>query len=271
VKFGAHAFAQYGYLAGNDTERASDVMTMFSDPTVKFIVANRGGYGTTRILDMLDYDVIKANPKPIMGYSDMTGLINAIHTKTGMVTFHGPMGIDDWTDGQSIWNLKYVRDVILNAKQPVYENLPQYASSPYTITSGKARGRLIGGNLSLFSAMIGSNYLPSNITNGTILFLEDVNEDPYQMDRMLTSLHLGGLLNNISGFVFGICTGCAPPDPGFTLQQVLEARFQPLGVPAFAGAMFGHDLTAQFTLPVGVEVEIDADQGTITLLEPAVE
>jgi len=271
VKFGKHCFEEYGYLAGNDTDRASDIMEMFSDPSVSFIVANRGGWGCNRIIDMLDYSVIKANPKPIMGYSDLTGLMNAISTKTGMVTFHGPMGLDTWWGGDHKWNGEYVKDVIMSAKAVHYSNLPLYGTR--TITPGKARGKLIGGNLSVFAAMIGSEYLLKQHTQGAILFLEDVDEAPYRIDRMLTQLHLAGFLHDIAGFVFGICSNCVPSNKNesLSLDQVLDQKVKHLGVPAFSGAMFGHDIEAQFTLPVGIEVSIDATAGTITMLESAVQ
>jgi len=268
VIFGANAFDEWGYLAGNDTQRASDLMTMFQDPTVTMIVANRGGYGCSRIIDKLDYDIIAENPKVFMGYSDLTACLNAITTKTGLITFHGPMGIDTWFGGNSSLNGEYVQNVTMFGQEMNYTNLPMYQT--VTINPGKARGTLIGGNLSVFTAIIGSQYLFLNHTVGAILFLEDVNEAVYQIDRMLTQLHLGGYFDNLAGFVFGRCTDCTAGNESLTLLQVLQQKIQPLGIPAFEGAMFGHDLYAQFTLPIGLMAEIDADAGTISLLEPAV-
>eukprot|EP01006_Ploeotia_vitrea_P037952 TRINITY_DN66190_c8_g1_i1.p1 TRINITY_DN66190_c8_g1~~TRINITY_DN66190_c8_g1_i1.p1 ORF type:complete len:573 (+),score=280.19 TRINITY_DN66190_c8_g1_i1:169-1887(+) len=264
-KFGENAFATDGYLAGTDEQRASDVMAMFRDPSVKMIVCNRGGWGSDRILDLLDFDVIAANPKPLMGYSDITTLLNAIHTRTGMVTFHGPMGLDQW-NGIS---RHYIEQVLFQASpNTVFSNVPGMSFT--TITPGKARGRLIGGNLSVFQSMIGSAYLPSAAEfAGRILFLEEVGEDPYRIDRMLTTLHLAKVLDHIAGFVFGRCTGCGEPTWQPNAQQVVTERVKSLGVPAFYGSMFGHDLEQQFTLPVGARVEIDADAGTITMLASA--
>jgi muramoyltetrapeptide carboxypeptidase LdcA involved in peptidoglycan recycling len=282
VEFGAHAFEEFGYLAGSDQDRAADVMTMFTDPSISAIIANRGGWGCNRMIDLvsfstpltscssldpfsfllfhlssflcpvssllkssetlfhssssssflpsssilssqLNYTTIAANPKVIMGYSDLTGLLNAITTQTGMVTFHGAMGIDDWT-GLNGTTYTYWNQVIA-APSPslLYSNPPTYSNATWTITSGKTQGRLVGGNLSVFTAMIGSIYFPSNF-KGTILFLEDVGEPPYHIDRMLTTLHLAGVLSQISGFVFGICTDCEAPPPtnqSLSLTQVL--------------------------------------------------
>jgi len=273
VKFSKNAFKEYGYLAGTDKERASDIMDMFRDPSVSFIIANRGGWGCNRIIDTIDYDVIKQNPKPIMGYSDLTGLLNAIYTKTGLVTFHGPMGLDTWWGGDASFNGQYVKQSIMTGQALFYQNLPAYRDQLYTITPGTARGRLIGGNLSVFVAMIGSEYLLKQNLQNAILFLEDVGEAPYRIDRMLTQLHLAGFFDEIAGFVFGICSGCTADNKNQSLSipQILDEKIRPLGVPAYAGAMFGHELDAQFTLPIGIEVAIDASAGTITMLESAVQ
>lgn len=269
VKFGAHAFSEYGYLAGTDQERAEDVMAMFRDPSIKMIIANRGGWGCNRIIDMLNYTEIAQNPKPVLGYSDLTGLINAIATKTGMVTFHGPMGIDNW-EGAHHLNSFFMKSVVMDAKQQLFVNGDGVKTR--TITPGKARGKLIGGNASVFAAMIGSAYLPASRLDNAILFLEDVDEAPYTIDRMMTQMHLADFFPRITGFVFGRCTNCSPgqKNESLSLEQVLDEKIKPLGVPAFSGAMIGHDLLSQYTLPIGIQVEIDATAGSIQMLESAV-
>jgi len=272
VLFGAHAFEEFGYLAGPDVDRAADVMSMFTNTSISAIVANRGGWGCNRIIDMLNYTEIAANPKIIMGYSDLTGLLNAISTQTGMVTFHGAMGLDDWSLLNGLTYTYWQQLLSTPSSTTIYSNPSEYSNTTWTITGGKAQGRLVGGNLSVFTAMIGSIYFPSNF-EGTILFLEDVDEQPYEIDRMMTTLHLAGVYSQISGFVFGMCTDCQPSPPvnqSLTLEQVLIEKIQSYNIPAFAGAMFGHDLDAQFILPIGVMAEIDADEFTITLLENAV-
>jgi len=264
VKFGQYAFVEDGYLAGTDLQRASDVMSMFLDDQVQGIIANRGGWGCNRLINLLDYDAITQNPKILMGYSDLTGLLNAVHEKTGLVTFHGPMGIDRWVD---TLNIAGVQQVLLEGK-----SITMTTANYTTLVAGKASGRLIGGNLSVFSAIVGSPYFPS-ISEGSILFIEEVEEAPYRIDRMLTQLSIAGVLDKVSGIVFGSFTKCDPPPPenqGFTLLQVLRQKVGQLACPSFYGARFGH-IDEQYTLPIGTMITMDADAGTITMLEPAVE
>jgi len=241
---------------------------MFTDPNIDIIIANRGGYGCTRIIGLLNYTLIRENPKIIMGYSDLTALITAIHIQTGLVTFYGPMGVDSWIGN---YNAFYFSQVVMNASLPTYKIQDNYNWT--TITSGTAKGRLIGGNLSVFVSFMDSIYFP-NITyfmNGSILFLEDVEEYPYQIDRMLRQIQLAGIFNVINGFVWGRCTDCDTPPQSFSVQQLMVQYIAPLNIPAFQGAMFGHDITdGQYTMPIGTMAEIDADEGTITLLESCV-
>jgi len=255
----------YGYLAGSDLHRASDVNSAFSNDNAQWVLANRGGFGCARMLDYVDYNLIKNHPKVIMGYSDLTALINAIHHKTGLVTFYGPMGIDTWIS----LNGQYVRDVAFKGQLVEYKN-PSYQKTT-TLRSGKARGKLIGGNLSVFVSLIGSGYLPTSWDN-TILFLEDVGEQPYTIDRMFQTLYLSGILRNVSGVIWGTCNDCPAPNPdhSLTMEQVLEFHLkQQLTVPSYSGALIGH-LKEQFTIPIGVMAEMDADKGTFRLLEKAV-
>jgi len=265
ARFAYHSFSEWGYLAGHDDHRAQDVMTMFLNPDISLIIANRGGFGCGRILQLLNYSAIAQNPKPLIGYSDLTALLTAITVRTGMVTFHGPMGINEW-NGTGAGNTIYFQDVILNQQLTVFKILDGH--SVKTINSGKASGKLWGGNLSVFVSLIGSIFFPSNFT-GAILFLEDTTIYPYQFDRCLTQLALAGVLQQISGFVFGRCTLCndtVPANQTFSIHSVVHQHVAPLGIPAFDGAKIGH-IDAQYTLPIGGMVEIDADLGTITMLE----
>ena len=269
---GSHLLDRRGYFAGNDEGRARDINAMFADPEVKAVHPVRGGWGSARLLRMLDFDVIARNPKVLVGYSDITALLLAVHARTGLVTFHGPNGASTWNP----FNVDYFKRVLMDGSAVTFENdkdkgdnLAQVENRVQTITPGVARGRLLGGNLTVLTTIIGSGLLPE--WDDCILVVEDVNEAPYRVDRMFTQLKLAGILDKAKGVVWGTCSECEPGE-GFgslTLTDVLNDHVKPLGVPAWQGAMIGH-VPRQFTLPVGLEVEIDAVAGTIRMLEPAV-
>jgi muramoyltetrapeptide carboxypeptidase len=271
-KLGSHVFARRGYFAGDDKQRASDLNAMFADPSVAAIHCIRGGWGAARLLPHLDWDTIAKHPKILAGYSDITALLLSLHAKTGLVTFHGPNGGSVW----NTFNVDWMKRVLWQGEAATFANLKEtdetlvpVKNRTRTITPGKARGKLLGGNLTVFTTILGSPYVPD--ADGAILFLEDVQEAPYRIDRMFTQLKLTGILDKVKGVVWGTCSKCDPGD-GFaslTIPDVLDDHVKPLGVPAFYGAMIGH-VEKQFTLPVGLDVELDADAGTITMLEPAV-
>ncbi len=199
-----------------------------------------------------------------MGYSDITSLLLAINARSRVITFHGPVATSTWNQ----FTADYVQRILFNGETVTLENPHTSEGRLETIAPGKARGKLVGGNLSVLSAMVGSPYLPS--WHKSILFIEDIGEDVYRIDRMLTQLKNAGILNQIAGFVFGQCTNCSPGDePTFTLMQVLQNHILPLGIPAWYGAMIGH-IQDKFTVPLGVQVEIDADAGRLQMLESAV-
>jgi len=263
VKWGQHAWDVWGYFAGTDADRAADINAMFADPEVKAIVACRGGWGDARIISLLDYESIRVHPKALVGFSDLTATLNALFTKTGLIAFHGPMGIDDFTDSNANYFTKVLGGQIVD-----FVTNPKNIS---TIRGGKARGRLLGGNLSVFVAVIGSEFLltPKQFDEPIILFLEDVGEYSYSLDRMLTHLKLAGYLDSVAGVVWGTCSSCKPQYPNdFSVNEILHQHFGALSVPVFTGAMFGH-IDQMFTLPIGVKVEIDANAGTISMLESA--
>ena len=274
VRIGKHVLARHGYLAGRDEDRAADINAFFADSDVRAVLPIRGGWGSSRVLPHLDYELIRRNPKVVVGFSDITALHMAIQAKTGLVTFHGPNGMGRWDE----WSLDTFKRVLFAGEAVTMENpaklsdrnaLAQTEHRVQTITPGTARGRLLGGNLTVLTAIIGSPYLPS--FDGAILFLEDVGEDLYRVDRMFTQLKLAGILDRIRGFVFGTCAECEPGE-GFaslTLEEIFADHIKPLGVPAWFGAMIGHQ-TPQWTVPVGIDAEIDAAKGTIRMLAPAV-
>jgi muramoyltetrapeptide carboxypeptidase len=264
VKPGRYVLERYGYLAGKDSDRAFDINTMFADTSVKAIIAMRGGWGCNRILPLLNYSHIRQHPKILIGYSDITSLLLAIDARSRIVTFHGPVATSTWNE----FTVSYLKRILFGGEAVTMQNLHTGGTQVDTITPGKATGKLVGGNLSVLCAMLGSPYLPA--WNRRILFVEDIGEDVYRIDRMLTQLKNAGVLNQISGFIFGQCTNCKPGDePTFSVMQVLRDHIQPLAIPAWYGSMIGH-IKDKFTMPLGIDVEIDANVGTIQMLESAV-
>lgn len=272
-KTAPNLLARYGYLAGTDRERANALNAMFADDEVRAIFAVRGGWGCARLLPHLDYAPIRNNPKLLIGSSDITALHMALAARTRIPSIHGPNASHSWPEltWHSFWHLAFA------GATPTYEN-PQTQEGRLfrerwpirTFRSGVARGPLLGGNLSVLTALVGTPYLPA--FDGAILFLEDTNEAEYRIDRMLTQLSLSGILGRVAGVVFGQCTNCTNPGTSFsnfTVYEVLEQHLAPLGVPAFQGALIGH-IAQQYSIPVGVEAEIDAGKGTIRVLEPVV-
>jgi muramoyltetrapeptide carboxypeptidase len=269
VKMGAHVADRRGYLAGSDADRAADLNGMFADKDVKAVICARGGSGAARILPLLDYAMIRKNPKVLLGFSDITALHCALQAKAGLVTFHGPMGTSSWNR----FNVDQFKRVFLERELLEYRNsedagdeLVQKRNRTVTINEGKARGALVGGNLTVLTALAGTPYMPD--FSGKILFLEEVSEAPYRVDRMLSTLKLMGALDKISGFIFGECTDCGPGEGygSLTLEQILDDYIRPLNIPAYRGAMIGH-IREQFIVPVGGVVEMDAGAGRFRLLE----
>lgn len=274
VKFGEYVKNRYGHLAGTDEERAQELNDMFRDSSVKAIIALRGGSGSARILDKLDYPAIKKNPKIFIGYSDITALHLAIFSQTGLVTFHGPVAVSTWNS----FSVEHLKKILFDKDALLLQNptdkgdeLVQTTNRIRTITPGTAKGQLLGGNLSVMTGIMGSKYFPKDWKN-KILYIEDIGEEIYAIDRMMSQLYLGGVFKQISGFVFGKCTDCEPGGSGYgslTLEEVVDHYIKPLGIPAFSGAMFGH-IKDNSTIPNGIEAEINADNGSIQLLQPAV-
>jgi muramoyltetrapeptide carboxypeptidase len=272
TRVGHHALDRWGYLAGADDDRAHEINEMFADREIDAIFALAGGWGAARLLPLIDYQLVRTNPKIVMGFSDVTSLLIGLYARSGLVTFHGPTGNSTWNQ----FTADFVRRVLFDAEPVSFANpidagdlLAPVENRIHTIRGGRVRGRLVGGNLTVLTAIVGSDYLPD--WNGHILFLEDVREDVYRVDRMLTQLGLAGVLSKISGLVFGRCSNCDPGEGygSFTLKEVLDQHIAPLEIPAFYGSMIGH-IRDKFTIPLGVEAQIDAEAGTIELLESAV-
>lgn len=262
LKLGEHVRNRYGYLAGTDEERLEDLMNMFRDPSVDGIMCVRGGWGCNRILSSIDYEVIRKNPKVFCGFSDITSLHMAFYKKSGLHTFHGPVGKSTWND----FTIDAFKAITWRGSTAEF-GIPKEFDNSFVITQGASEGKLLGGNLSVLVSMIGSDYLPS--FENAILFLEDIGESVYRIDRMLTQLKLAGILDQLSGFVFGKCTDCSAGSNSLTLEQVMDHHIAPLNIPAFYGAMISHN-DHNITLPVGLEAKMDASQKTISISDSAV-
>lgn len=271
VVLGRHVFDRHGYLAGRDEDRAADINRMFADKKIDGIVCYTGGWGTPRLLPLLDYEMIRKNPKVLLGFSDITALLNAIHQRTGLVTFHGPVA----SSTLGAYTVENLRRVVMSAEAAGLLAPPSKKESELVdrtnriikLAPGRASGRLVGGNLTLISATMGTPYEIE--TDGAILFLEDIREDLYRVDRMLTQLALSGKLQRVAGVVFGRCTDCGFKGPTFSLEDLLRERFGSLGVPAISGLSFGH-IEHKLTLPIGVRATLDGNAGTLSIDEPAV-
>ncbi|MEM6289349.1 MAG: LD-carboxypeptidase [Bacteroidota bacterium] len=271
VKVGRHVYDQYGYFAGRDPDRAADVAAMFADPEVDAVVTLRGGWGCARMLPHLDMEVVRANPKVLMGFSDVTALLLGVYAQTGLATVHGPNAVSRFTDVTTA----SFRSVVVDAEAALLETPPWPGDRPapprtLTLAPGTASGRLVGGNLTVLDALVGTPYLPD--MRGHVLFLEDIGEAIYRVDRMLTHLGQAGALDGLAAVVFGVCNNCLPDSgeaDGFTIEEVLQHHLGGLGVPAFYNAAIGH-VADKLTVPLGIEAEVDAEAGTIRLLEPAV-
>jgi muramoyltetrapeptide carboxypeptidase len=274
VKPGRHLRARRGYLAGDDRERAGDLMRAFTDEQVRAIFCIRGGYGSSRLLPVLDYKAIRRHPKILVGYSDITSLHCALLTKSNLVSFHGPMVVSDLLHPECA---PATRDCLLRtlmepaAPGAISQGFPKRDVS--VLRRGTARGRLIGGNLAVLCASIGTPYQPAFA--GRILFLEDVSERLYRADRMLTHLLNAGLLQQVAGVAVGLNLGSedAPAQLGAeykqTIADMLRDRLLPLRVPVVTGLPFGHG-TSNATLPIGVEALLDGRRGELVITKPAV-
>ncbi|MEJ2616410.1 MAG: LD-carboxypeptidase [Ignavibacteriaceae bacterium] len=270
VAYTKNILSRNGYLAGTDEQRASDLNEMFSRNDIDGIVAARGGYGCTRILPLIDYNLIGKNPKVLLGYSDITALHMAIFSKTGLVSFHGPVGISTFNE-YSISNLKNVLLYPLeNLTLYNTENEKNSDSKSFTIISGKSSGRLVGGNLSLIVSLIGTPY--DFDSTGKLIFIEEIGEQPYRIDRMLTQMIEAGKFENASGIILGEFIDCEPKKDdlnSFSLKEVLYKCLYNLNVPVIYGMSFGH-IKNKLTLPIGINAELNSINQTITLLESAV-
>ncbi|MES2151619.1 MAG: LD-carboxypeptidase [Pseudomonadota bacterium] len=274
VRTGANLRAVHGNYGGTVEQRLADLHAMFADREVKAIWCIRGGSGCISLLAGIDYALVRANPKILLGYSDITALHLALYRHAGLVTFHGPVA----SSGVSEYSTEHMMAVLCDP-QPGYtipmalENSRRALSEPHyalrTVHGGQASGVLMGGNLSLVSALAGTPYAAD--FRNCILFLEEVNEAPYRLDRWMTQLDLAVGFKHAAALMVGICDNCGGDgeDKSLTLNETLDIHLEPLAVPAVSGYSFGH-IRNQFTIPVGIRATLDAERQTLTLLEAAV-
>ena len=273
VIYSKNVLAKRGHLAGEDKLRADDLNEMFALDEVKGIVCTRGGYGASRILPMLDYEVIRKNPKIFIGYSDITSLLYGIYSQTGLVCFHGPVGISTFND----FSLGYMKRLLMNPKSEFKLISEEKNDDPdftlQVLRSGIAEGELVGGNLSLAASMIGTKY--DIDYSGKILFLEEIDETPSRVDRMLTQMEQSGKFDSVAGIAMGVFkdSNVYKGDKNFkkslTLKEVFYDRFYRLNIPVIYGLSFGH-IENKFTLPFGIKARLDTNDKSLTLLEKAV-
>jgi muramoyltetrapeptide carboxypeptidase len=274
VKPGTYLRDVWGNYGGTVAARIADLHAMLRDPDVKAIWAIRGGSGCISLLRHLDYRLIRTHPKILLGYSDITALHLAIHRHAGLVTFHGPVASSTPSD----YATEHLLAVLMEPKDSYtipmsVENDRRALEEPWyatrTVHGGVATGPLIGGNLSLVSALTGTPYAAD--FTGSLLFIEEVNEEPYRIDRWMTQLDLSVGFDKAAAIMIGICENCGPQGdgPSLTLDETLDVHLQPLRVPAVTGYSFGH-IRNQFTIPVGVKGRLDTESRTVTLLEAGV-
>ncbi len=260
---GKYVREQHGYLAGTDAQRLYDFHAMFADEQVAGIWCLRGGYGCSRLLPLIDYHLIAQHPKVFAGYSDITALHLALYVETGLVSFHGPVAVSKPTDYSTHWWRQMV----------MHDDLHQIDLSPLhqsvVLRAGKARGRLLGGNLSLMAALAGTRWSPSY--EAAVVYIEDVGEKPYRVDRLLTQLMQATDLRRAAAIVLGIFIDCeaGEGDLSLSLADTLQQQFASFRVPVLSGFSIGH-IDEQCTLPVGIMAELDTERATLTLQEATV-
>lgn len=269
VRPGNHLYEHHGYLAGPDSHRAEDLNGMFADPEVSAIIAVRGGYGSPRILDLIDYTLVRTHPKIFVGYSDCTALQCAFLQRAGLISFAGPMagvemseGIDPFTE-ENFWRL-----LTGSSDHEVLRNPPDHTWG--IIHHGAAEGMLIGGNLTMLLSLAGTAFFPS--LRGALLVLEEVDEEPYRIDRMLAQLKHAGIFREISGLVLGSFEGCSsmkPDKPSLKLEEVFSDYFSPLSIPVISQFAHGHH-PPMLTIPIGLKARLDTQRRQIELLEAPV-
>ncbi|MCE5219702.1 MAG: LD-carboxypeptidase [Clostridium sp.] len=264
VILGESCRGHHGFLSGSDELRAKDINNMFEDKSIKGIFAIRGGYGAARLLDVLDYNMIKKNPKVFAGYSDVTALHNVFNEKCELITFHTPMASTEFYKGVDDYTINYFRKNIFSDEPLGILKNPE-GQEIKTLVGGKAKGKLVGGNLSLVVSSMGTAYELD--TKDKILFLEDVDEYPYRIDRMLLQLKQCGKFKDAAGIILGAWTDCKANegDNSLTLMEVFEELIKTENKPTIYNLACGHCMPTM-SIPLGVKVKINGDRGEIIVL-----
>ena len=263
VQVGSHALDRYRFLAGTDSDRAGEVTLMFQDPAVKAILCSRAGYGSGRLLPFLDFPTLARHPKIFLGYSDVTLLLNALVQKAGLVCFHGPVVAGEFANGFSPRSLAHLLGLLTTGRGE------ETIAFPTVLRPGVAEGRLLGGCLSVLVTTLGTPFALN--TDGAILFIEDIGEKPYRIDRMLTQLKQAGKLAGLAGVIFSGMRSCFGDgnDPALLLSVIMDV-FADYSYPIGFGLPAGHD-GENLALPLGTRVRLDTQQRHLAFLEPAVE
>lgn len=263
IKEGANCRKAYhGYLAGTDAERAQDINDMFADDTVKAIFCLRGGNGSGRIMNLLDYDMIRRNPKIFVGYSDITNLLMAFNTRCGFVTYHGPMVSSNMLNNYDLYTKECFEAVLNMEEQYTFHNPDEREIK--VLVPGKAKGQLIGGNLSLLINMLGTYWAPNY--RGKILFIEDIYESVPNVDRMICQMKALGIFDQIAGLIIGDFSDCKNEyDESFLINEYIQDQFADLKVPVMYNIGVGHCYPTG-SLIMGCECEIDTAEREIKLL-----
>ncbi len=270
VKIGHNVGRKNGYLAGTDQERADDVNEMFADKEVKAVISIRGGFGSPRLIDKINYTLIRRNPKIFVGYSDLTALNIAIFKKTGLITFEGPMAATDFGNDIDPYTEEWFWKIVSNKKKIGKIHNPD-GEKFYKLSKGRGEGRIIGGNLSILTSLAGTSFFPD--FKNAILLLEEINEEPYRIDRMLNHLRLLNVFNKINGIILGRFVNCfqkAGERDERTLNMVILDYFENMGIPLIYNVSHGH-VKKNFTLPIGVLAKVNASRNFVEITESAVE
>jgi len=258
IKKGKHLYDKLGYLAGNDRDRAHDLNSMFEDKNIHAIICLRGGYGSIRMAPYLDLKIIKKNPKPFFGYSDITLLLNYIYKKCNFPTFHGPMITSNFND---IATKEYFLRIIANRKEIITYNLNYVCHDEFIIFNNKNfSGNIVGGNLSIICSTIGTPYEIK--FNNNILLIEDVNESPYAVDRMLSQLICCGKLKKISGIIIGDFTNCTSENTTLTITDIIKEKLVKLNIPIIYGLKLGHSYP-NLTIPIGSKFKFSSKENLL--------